>query len=182
MKRIISGCVALVLGVLLCACGSPVYSEPETTEDVPEHGFASAEELLLAVNESKVRKASKEEYRRYYTEGAWNDDEIRAILDENYSEYIAGIDERISDVQSEYGTIYDLICEVTFYEDLTDSTTGESVTQEENEYYKRIFGVDADKVKTYDLWYTLTVKGSKGEFVFEEIESAREIDGRWYAY
>jgi len=152
--------------------------EEQITDRKPEYGYESAEELIVAINQRWFRKISEEEYRRLYTEGAWNDAEIGAVLKDNYSKYDAATDD---DYQNEaVGELHEITCKITSYE--LEDTGAATATEESNEYSRRIFGVDMDKVNTYTVCYTLTVQGSKGEYEINQQKIVREIEGRWYNY
>lgn len=150
--------------------------EEQEPDGKPVYGYECAEELIVAIHQRWVRKISEEEYRRLYTEGAWNDAEIGSVLKDNYSKYSAATDD---DYQNEmYGEVYEITCKITSYQ---QENTG-TATEEDNEYSRRIFGADADEVKTYTVSYTLIIKGSKGEFEHHKQKIVREIEGRWYNY
>lgn len=185
MKRIISGCVALVLGVLLCACGSPVYSEPETTEDVPEHGYGSMDEAIEAYMQMRISVVSLDHIKRMYPERVWNDPEIvqqvfNGSIEESYVAYKEGMGETLDYYKEEYGEDYRITWEVTEVEDFTEDGP---YTEEENQGIQDQFGVDAEAVRFYNVTITVTIKGSKGEDInpYGECTVINALD-TWYVY
>lgn len=185
MKRIISGCVALVLGVLLCACGSPVYSEPETTEGVPEYGYASMDEAIEAYMQMRISVVPLDHIRRMSPERVWNDPETiqqawGGSIEEGYAAYKEGVQNELDYYKEKYGDDSRITWEVTNVEDFTE---GGPYTEEDNQGTQDQYGVDAKDVKYYSVKMTKTIKGSKGEWIDTECYCypIKALD-TWYVY